>query len=191
MTSNSHHSGTDRIAEVIKRPEYSGVKIVVNVQGDEPDIDPGIIDSLISALTDNADIHMATASCPFVHPRDAANPNAVKVVVDERSCALYFSRAIIPFDRDHSINGIAHPAISPYRKHLGIYAYKREALLQLSAAPMCDLERLEKLEQLRALYLGMRIFVLHTTHAPNGVDTPEDYAAFVRRYHQSSQDNHT
>jgi len=126
---------------------------------------------------------MATAAAQFAHANDIENPNHVKVVLDHRHCALYFSRSVIPFDRDRPAHGTlqAGPG-GVYRKHLGIYAYTREALLTLSAAPMCELERLEKLEQLRALYLGMRIYVQDTAHAPHGVDTPEDYAAFVRRY---------
>lgn len=189
MTSDAHHSGTDRIAEVIRRPEYSAVRVVVNVQGDEPDIDPQLIDHLISALSPplhTRDISMATAAAPFAHAADIENPNLVKVVVDHRHCALYFSRSVIPFDRDRSAHGTLQAGPGGiYRKHLGIYAYTREALLTLSAAPICELERLEKLEQLRALYLGMKILVQDTPHAPHGVDTPEDYAAFVRRYHQA------
>jgi 3-deoxy-manno-octulosonate cytidylyltransferase (CMP-KDO synthetase) len=185
MTSNAHHSGTDRIAEVIRKPEYASVKIVVNVQGDEPDIDPALIDSLIEALSrEQGAVPMATVATPFAHSRDVENPNLVKVVTDQQHCAIYFSRAVIPYDRDRQSNGAplgAGPG-GPYRKHLGIYAYTREALLTLSSTPVCELERLEKLEQLRALYLGMKIFVQETPHAPHGVDTPEDYAAFVKRY---------
>lgn len=189
MTSNSHHSGTDRIAEVIRRPEYASVRVVVNVQGDEPDIDPQLIDHLISALSPplhTSDIPMATAAAPFVHAHDIENPNFVKVVVDHRHCALYFSRSVIPFDRDRAAHGTLQAGTGGiYRKHLGIYAYTREALLTLSATPICELERMEKLEQLRALYLGMKIFVQDTAHAPHGVDTPDDYAAFVKRYNHA------
>ncbi len=192
MTSAAHHSGTDRIAEVIRMPAFSGVELVVNLQGDEPDLDPGLIDELIMALEENpagprkaspGEIAMATASAPFAHPQEIENPNCVKVVVDHRECALYFSRAVIPYDRDRTSNGAPlQIGANTYRKHLGIYAYRREALLRLSAAPVCEIERLEKLEQLRALYLGMKILVRHTQQAPHGVDTPEDYAAFVNRF---------
>lgn len=192
MTSATHHSGTDRIAEVMRRPEYADTNVVVNVQGDEPDIDPTLIDQLIE-VTARPDAQMATVAAPFAHARDVENPNHVKVVVDRHGYALYFSRSVIPYDRDQSAKGGPahaghnHGSSIVYRKHLGIYAYKRTALLTLAAAPVCELERIEKLEQLRALYLGMKIFVQDTAHAPHGVDTPEDYAAFVKRYHG----NHT
>jgi 3-deoxy-manno-octulosonate cytidylyltransferase (CMP-KDO synthetase) len=183
MTSSSHHSGTDRIAEVIRRHDYAGVRHVVNVQGDEPDIEPELIDHLIEIIARDDGPPMATASTPFAHARDIENANHVKVITDHAGHAIYFSRAAIPFDRDRHANGtpLAAGPGGAYRKHLGIYAYRRESLLALSAAPICELERLEKLEQLRALYLGMKIAVLVTAHAPHGVDTPEDYAAFVKR----------
>lgn len=180
MTSSTHHSGTDRIAEVIRRPEFSHLNTIVNVQGDEPEIEPALIDNLIS-LTRQPGVHMATVAAPFTHPRDIENPNHVKVVLDRHGFALYFSRSIIPYDRDRLSYGEGTPAPDLYRKHLGIYAYKRDTLLTLSTTPVCDLERLEKLEQLRALYLGMKISVQQTPHAPHGIDTPEDYAAFVKR----------
>jgi 3-deoxy-manno-octulosonate cytidylyltransferase (CMP-KDO synthetase) len=182
MTSASHQSGTDRIAEVIRRPEFSAVQNVVNVQGDEPEIEPELIDRLIEAVR-TPGTHMATVAAPFAHPQDVQNPNQVKVVTNQRGYAMYFSRAIIPYDRDRLALGTPPGAPDPalYRKHLGIYAYQREALLALAAAPVCALERLEKLEQLRALYLGMNILVLETPHAPHGIDTPEDYAAFLKR----------
>ena len=157
MTSDAHHSGTDRIAEVIKRPEYSAVRVVVNVQGDEPDIDPQHTDQLITALSPplhappHPDIPMATAATPFAHAHDIENPNYVKVVLDHRHCALYFSRSVIPFDRDRAAQGTLQAGAGGiYRKHL-----------------------------------GMKILVQDTPHAPIGVDTPDDYAAFVRRYHQT------
>jgi 3-deoxy-manno-octulosonate cytidylyltransferase (CMP-KDO synthetase) len=189
MTSAAHQSGTDRIAEVMRRPEFQASRIVVNVQGDEPDIDPALIDTLIEAL-EKSDIAMATAAAPFARESDVGNPNFVKVVTDCRGCALYFSRAVIPFDRDRGSGagggGGGGIDLTAYRKHLGIYAYRREALLKLADTPVCALERIEKLEQLRALYLGMDIFVASVAHAPHGVDTPEDYAAFVRRYNQGN-----
>jgi 3-deoxy-manno-octulosonate cytidylyltransferase (CMP-KDO synthetase) len=186
MTSASHHSGTDRIAEVMKRPEFSKVDVVVNVQGDEPEIDPSLIDSLIEVTSggggaSGAGAPMATVSAPFHHVADIENPNIVKVVADQHHFALYFSRSVIPFDRDRTANGAPLGAAGPYRKHLGIYAYQRQALLTLSATPMCELERLEKLEQLRALYLGMKIYVHDTVMAHHGIDTPEDYSAFLKR----------
>ena len=187
MTSDSHQSGTDRIAEVIRRPEFASVETIVNIQGDEPDIDPDLVDLLIGVISRGSEIEipMATASTPFFHPRDIENPNHVKVVTDRHHCALYFSRAVIPFDRDRA--GLSPQAGSTvYQKHLGIYAYRREALLKLSSTPPANIERLEKLEQLRALYLGMKIFVQETAHGAHGVDTPEDYAAFVKRYNEAA-----
>jgi 3-deoxy-manno-octulosonate cytidylyltransferase (CMP-KDO synthetase) len=180
MTSSTHQSGTDRIAEVIRKPEFPSVKTIVNVQGDEPEIESSLIDELITRVREPG-VHMATVAAPFAHPRDIENPNQVKVVTDARGFALYFSRSIIPYDRDRLALGEGTPSPDQYRKHLGIYAYQRDALLTLSSSPMCEIERLEKLEQLRALYLGMKILVLTTPHAPAGIDTPEDYAAFLKR----------
>jgi 3-deoxy-manno-octulosonate cytidylyltransferase (CMP-KDO synthetase) len=183
MTSTSHQSGTDRIAEVMKRPEYEGVQVVVNVQGDEPEIEPSLIDELIE-VTSRPNVDMATVSAAFEHGRDVENPNMVKVVTDRSHFALYFSRSVIPYDRDQASGGA-----SAYRKHLGIYAYKRETLLMLAAAPVCDLERIERLEQLRALYLGIKLYVVQTTRAPHGIDTPDDYVAFVERYNKGLGSN--
>lgn len=181
MTAETHPSGTDRIAEIMQRPEYQDVTTVVNVQGDEPEIDPALIDDLIQQVADPA-IPMATAAAPFAHGEEIANPNVVKVVMDQQNFALYFSRAVIPHDRDRGIAGVDRQTLSKlYRKHLGIYAYHRSFLLTLAATPVCALERVEKLEQLRALYLGAKIYVVQTSHAPHGIDTPEDYAAFVKR----------
>jgi 3-deoxy-manno-octulosonate cytidylyltransferase (CMP-KDO synthetase) len=183
MTRSDHPSGTDRIAEVVGRAEFAGVEIVVNVQGDEPEIEPEVIDALIDAVRDPA-IAMATVSAPFEKASDLTNPNLVKVVTDARGCALYFSRSIIPHDRSHAdgtplpVDG-AVPGI--YRKHLGIYAYRRDFLLTLAATKPCELEEREKLEQLRALYLGARIHVTGIEKAPHGIDTPGDYAAFLER----------
>jgi 3-deoxy-manno-octulosonate cytidylyltransferase (CMP-KDO synthetase) len=182
MTSSEHPSGTDRIAEVMRRPEFSKVGVVVNVQGDEPEIEAGLIDQLIE-VTGREGVSMATVSAPFERESEVANPNVVKVVTDEGHFALYFSRSVIPYDRD---GDVAPRHAGLYRKHLGIYAYKREALLRLAGSPMCELERTEKLEQLRALYLGMKIFVVETQRAPHGIDTPEDYSAFVKRYNDGS-----
>ena len=193
MTSPNHQSGTDRIAEVMLKPEFAAFDVVVNVQGDEPEIEPELIDNLIRVTSQpGGGIPMATVAAPFANARDIANPNIVKVVVDQRGNALYFSRSVIPFDRDglvlQSEMGNLKSKIPQsfalaglYRKHLGIYAYQRTALLQIAQTPPCDLEKLEKLEQLRALFLGLRIHVLHTTNAPSGIDTPEDYAAFLQR----------
>ena len=189
MTATSHQSGTDRIAEVLRKPEFSHTKIVVNVQGDEPEIDPALIDNLIRVV-EQPDVPMATAAAPFDHPEDILNPNMVKVVLNQRRFALYFSRSIIPYDRDRlTANANKLTLAALYRKHLGIYAYHKDFLLTLAHTPVCDLERLEKLEQLRALYMGVNIFVEDTPVAPHGIDTPEDYAAFVKRFASTGNKN--
>ncbi len=178
MTSAEHPSGTDRIAEVIQRREFSGADIIVNIQGDEPEIAPELVGELIQTLVQNPAADIATAANEFTTSADVANPNMVKVVTDSNGFALYFSRSVIPYARDDQ------PKPGVYRKHLGLYAYRRDAILTLAKTPPCRLEQIEKLEQLRALYLGMKIHVTTTTHAAHGIDTPEDYAAFLRRYNE-------
>ncbi len=179
LTKPTHLSGTDRIAEVAARPAFARYDIVVNVQGDEPEIAPELIDKLIAACS-TPSTGMSTAAAPVASHQELRSPNVVKVVCDQQSSALYFSRSVIPFDRDGNITSQTDVGRC-YQKHLGIYAYRRDVLLQLAAAPPCQLECAEKLEQLRALYLGHKIFVVHTTNAPHGIDTPADYEAFVAR----------
>ncbi|MGC8625317.1 MAG: 3-deoxy-manno-octulosonate cytidylyltransferase [Phycisphaerae bacterium] len=182
LTAPHHRSGTDRIAEVAAMKEFSHFNKIVNVQGDEPEIDPSLIDALIRLL-EGTDVQMATAAAPFENAAEIVNPAIVKVVVDQRRFALYFSRSVIPYDRDKQTSGAGPLLLAGlYRKHLGIYAYQKTFLLQLAAAAPCDLEKLEKLEQLRALYMGAKIIVHDTAQAHHGIDTPEDYEAFVRRY---------
>ena len=186
LTSSAHTSGTDRIAEVSQMPEYQNYERIVNLQGDEPEVDPGLIDSLFRIL-ENTDVPMATAAAPFDDADEVVRPDVVKVVVDERRFAMYFSRSVIPYDRD----GIARDAsrlmlAGLYRKHLGIYAYRREFLLELSHTEQCELEKMEKLEQLRALYMGAKIIVHDSPQSHHGIDTPEDYAAFLIRQGISS-----
>ena len=173
MTSLEHQSGTDRIAEVAKNLHDD---IVVNVQGDEPEIEPDVIDALIDRLATNAE-EMATAATPFPDSADPKDPNLVKVVIGQRGQAIYFSRSAIPFRRDAT--GGVQP---PYYLHLGIYAYRREFLLSYATWPPTPLEQSEKLEQLRALEHGRSIYVLKVHRATHGIDTPEQYADFVRRH---------
>lgn len=175
MTSAAHPSGTDRIAEVARTLQDD---VIVNVQGDEPEIEPQIIDSLIERLGTHADDAMATAATPFPPEADPANPNLVKVVTDQHGHALYFSRAMIPFCRDAKANDRS----VPFLLHLGIYAYRREFLLQFASWPPTQLESLEKLEQLRALEHGRRIYVVKVNRAAHGIDTAEQYAEFVGRW---------
>jgi 3-deoxy-manno-octulosonate cytidylyltransferase (CMP-KDO synthetase) len=173
MTSPDHQSGTDRVAEVAR-----GLKddIVVNVQGDEPEIEPQNIDSLVDRLRRSAD-DMATASAPFPAGADPNNANLVKVVTDLNGRALYFSRSAIPFHRDSTGRGG-----ESYDLHLGIYAFRRDFLLKFAGWTPTRLEQAEKLEQLRALEHGGSIYVLKVNRATSGIDTPEQYTDFVKRY---------
>lgn len=173
MTSPKHASGTDRIAEVARSISDS---ILVNVQGDEPEIEPETIDALVERLEETGN-DMATAATPFAPGADPLDPNLVKVVVSLDGRALYFSRSVIPFLRDPA--GSDRPA---YYLHQGIYAYQREFLLQLAAWPQTPLEKSEKLEQLRVLEHGRSLDVIITRRAVNGIDTPQQYEEFVKRY---------
>ncbi len=175
MTREDHVSGTDRIAEVAEKYDAD---IFVNVQGDEPEIEPSHIDQLVSVMTADADLPIGTLACPFPADADPRDPNAVKVVVDRRGRALYFSRSLIPYPRDeHGVPGDARS----WLLHIGIYAYRREFLRRLASLPTGALERIEKLEQLRVLEAGHSIAVGIVERAAVGIDTPEDYAAFIAR----------
>lgn len=176
MTSPTHQSGTDRIAEVAAKLDDS---IVVNVQGDEPEIEPEIVDALIERLQKTTE-DMATAATPFPAGADPADPNLVKVVLALDGRAIYFSRSPIPFVRDASAERPIDPAAT-YYLHLGIYAYRRPFLLEFASWKPTPLEQTEKLEQLRALEHGRAIGVLVTPRATHGIDTPEQYEAFVKR----------
>jgi 3-deoxy-manno-octulosonate cytidylyltransferase (CMP-KDO synthetase) len=168
ITSPKHRSGTDRIAEVAKK--MRGVSHVINVQGDEPLIDPALINLLAKTLAADAKIPMITAANVFAKNEDTANPNAVKVVLDRNSDALYFSRSAIPFARDGGVR-------VQYYRHQGIYGYSRKFLLQFIRWKPTILEKTEQLEQLRALENGAKIRVLVTRKISLGVDTPDDAAA--------------
>lgn len=178
MTRTDHPSGTDRIAEVAEKLD---AEVIVNLQGDEPQFDPTDIDKLVRPLTDSRFVSMTTLATPIRTAEDFRNPNIVKVVRNEISDALYFSRSPIPFVRDGEPDFTANTWEAPlFLHHLGVYAYRRDTLLKLAATPPVELERLEKLEQLRALHDGIpiRVEVIPTAH--KGVDTPADYDAFVR-----------
>jgi 3-deoxy-manno-octulosonate cytidylyltransferase (CMP-KDO synthetase) len=176
MTRSDHPSGTDRVAEVAAGLDAD---LVVNVQGDEPEMDPSAIDKLVDLMGARPGAVMGSIACPFRGEADLMNPACVKVVLDRDGHALYFSRSLIPYPRDAG----GRPA-DPGRwlLHLGIYAYRREFLFRLTATPPCDLERVEQLEQLRALWLGERIAIAVVPDKSAGIDTPEQYAAFVQRY---------
>jgi 3-deoxy-manno-octulosonate cytidylyltransferase (CMP-KDO synthetase) len=165
MTAATHPSGTDRIAEVARD---LACDLVVNIQGDEPLIAPAEIDAAVAPLLADPSIPMGTLACPLPLEQ-AADPNAVKVVVGAHGFALYFSRAPIPYLRDGHGGGA-----SPYLLHIGLYVYRREVLLRLASLPPTPLEERERLEQLRALEHGIPIRVVMTDHASIGVDTPED-----------------
>jgi 3-deoxy-manno-octulosonate cytidylyltransferase (CMP-KDO synthetase) len=164
MTRPEHLSGTDRVAEVASAEPC---ELVVNIQGDEPLIDPEAIDAAILPLVHDSDIEMGTLKKRIEDPREITDPNVVKVVTDEEGDALYFSRSPIPYARDA-------PASVDYFKHIGLYVYQREFLLEYSALPVGPLERAERLEQLRALENGYLIRVVETESESLGVDTPED-----------------
>ena len=173
MTRADHASGTDRIAEVART---LSADIVVNLQGDEPQFDPAALDQLIDLLKHDPGVGLATLATPLHTLAEYQNPNIVKVVRADSGRALYFSRSPIPFVRD----GAPDFASGMFLQHLGVYAYRREVLLQLSAAAAAHpLEQAEQLEQLRALALGIPIQVGVIPHGHKGVDTPDDYAAFV------------
>ena len=167
MTSPDHPSGSDRIAEVVRRCECDAV---VNIQGDEPLIDPAVIDAVAGALDG---CEMSTAATPITAAAEYVNPNVVKVVVNVAGRALYFSRRTIPFVRD-AATAEAQMAAFPFLKHLGIYGYRQETLLRLVQWPVSALERAEKLEQLRALENGVPIAVVQVDYDSIGVDVPAD-----------------
>ena len=176
MTSAQHASGTDRLAEVAARRRYPSGRLVVNVQGDEPLIEPALIRQVAAILERRRGAHMATACTPLVNARELVNPNVVKVALDRDGYALYFSRAPIPFARDAFARGIRRvPPGLPAFRHLGIYAYRAGFLRRFTRLAPAAIERFEALEQLRALAHGWRIAVTVTRRAPHpGVDTPAD-----------------
>ena len=167
MTHSGHPSGTDRVAEVASAEDAG---IVVNIQGDEPLIDPAAIDAAILPLVHDAEVVMATLMKRIENPREIDDPNVVKVVTDRNGDAIYFSRSPIPFVRDSA--AAAPPA--PRFKHIGLYVYRREFLLRYSELPVGPLELAERLEQLRAIENGFHIRVVETEYDSMGVDTPAD-----------------
>jgi len=172
LTNPRHTSGTDRIAEVAAK--LSGVSHIINIQGDEPLIDPKLINQLVRKMQRDPEIEMITAVHPFENAADAQSPHQVKAVLDYRKRALYFSRAAIPFLRDPT------GAVS-YFRHQGIYGYRRELLLRFVRWKPAPLEKAEALEQLRALENGVNIHVVVTRSGSPGVDTPDDARAIERQ----------
>ena len=183
MTRRDHTTGTDRIAEVAARLDPS-FDLVLNVQGDEPELEPASVDRLVQVMRSQPDCPVATLACEFRRREEAESPNNVKVVIDGRGRALYFSRSLIPYPREPVGPS---PADCPWLLHLGLYAFRRDFLLEFAGWSSTPLERLEKLEQLRVLEKGYRMAVGVVERAAIGVDTPEDYAAFVERYNKSAE----
>jgi 3-deoxy-manno-octulosonate cytidylyltransferase (CMP-KDO synthetase) len=175
MTRSDHPSGTDRIAEVAAGLQAD---IILNLQGDEPQIRPELLQKLVTLLAGQPEAEMATLAARFADADEVLNPNVVKVVVGRDGRALYFSRSAIPFDRSAHLAGRGLTAAN-YLKHIGLYAYRRDFLLQFPRMPQTPLEQLESLEQLRALENGHTILVAEVDYDACGIDTPEDYARFV------------
>lgn len=175
MTSTEHNSGTERLAEVIEKMAIADDEIIVNVQGDEPLIPPVIIQQVAQNLAENQ-VNMATLAVKLETKEELFNPNCVKVVTDQKGMALYFSRAAIPFARDYFADcNDAFFASQPYLRHIGIYAYRAKFVNQYICWQPTVLEKLESLEQLRALWYGEKIHVELAKEAPQvGVDTLED-----------------
>ena len=172
LTRADHPTGTDRLAEVAEKIES---ELIVNVQGDEPLIDPRMVDQVISPLAKNRQIRMGTLACLIDQVDDFYNPNVVKVVRKQSGMALYFSRAPIPCPRD--LNAEQLVALLPQLgllRHIGLYVYRRELLLEYPSWPKMPLEKLENLEQLRALERGVDLYVAETEFSCHGVDTPDD-----------------
>jgi 3-deoxy-manno-octulosonate cytidylyltransferase (CMP-KDO synthetase) len=180
LTRRDHPSGTDRVAEAAGQLDAD---VIVNLQGDEPLIDPASIDLLVGRLVADPDAAMATLAVPLAALEQWHNPNCVKVVCDAAGRALYFSRSPIPFVRDGRPDFAGRPP--RFLQHLGIYAYRRHFLLQLAQMPPEPLEQLEKLEQLRVLARGRTIQVGLVDRAGPGVDTYEDYQRFVAAFRHS------
>ncbi|MFM8641504.1 MAG: 3-deoxy-manno-octulosonate cytidylyltransferase [Phycisphaerales bacterium] len=172
MTDPAHPNGTSRVAEVARTLQE---ELIVNVQGDEPQIEPALVDRTVEALAARPDMPMATLVSPFAPGEDPANPNIVKCVTAVDGRALYFSRSLVPFDRDRA------PGAAAPRKHVGLYAYRRAFLEVFVGLAPTPLERTESLEQLRALEHGHPILCAEGEAHFTGIDTPEQYAEFVRR----------
>jgi len=197
MTSMNHTSGTDRVAEIASSLD---VDFVVNIQGDEPDIKGSMIDDLIEAMYAEKEAVVCTFANKIKTVDEFIDPNAVKVVIDKDSYAMYFSRASIPFIREGNIHSnfsmveknldevnTGRNTSFHFLKHLGIYMYRKDFLLTFSSLPVPKIEELEKLEQLRVLSNGYKIKVVVTSCTCEGVDTPEDFERFLKRYRSGDQ----
>ncbi|OHB60702.1 MAG: hypothetical protein A2167_05005 [Planctomycetes bacterium RBG_13_46_10] len=180
LTSPDCPSGTDRIAEAVADID---IDIIVNLQADEPEIDPANIDKVAQLLIDNPDAPMATLAADFKNTAQISDPNIVKAIIGKNNQAIYFSRSVIPYDRENS--GVGN--VKNYLRHLGIYAYRKDFLLKITKLPQTLLEKIEKLEQLRAIENGFAILVTEVKHTCDGIDTPDQYAKFVKRYKKTAE----
>jgi 3-deoxy-manno-octulosonate cytidylyltransferase (CMP-KDO synthetase) len=180
LTSNDHPNGASRLGQVCDLLDIADDAVIVNVQGDEPELDPAVIDAAAHALVES-DSPMATIASPFAEDEDAADPNIVKVVVDQQGRAMYFSRSVIPFDREDD-------GKTSLLKHVGLYAYDRPFLRVYSTLAPTPMEQCERLEQLRVLEHGYSIAVATVTCKHHGIDTPEQYAEFVQRWRDRHDD---
>ncbi len=180
LTSPDCQSGTDRIAELAA--EMPEVDIFVNVQGDEPEIDPAAIDLVAQTLIDHPEADMATVARPIRDADDLNNPNCVKVVIGGNHRAIYFSRAAVPFPREGLTPAVLQREPPVYWHHIGLYAYRRDFLVWFAAQPPAPLEEVEKLEQLRAIDADRTIVVARVESAATGIDTLQDFQAFAERH---------
>jgi 3-deoxy-manno-octulosonate cytidylyltransferase (CMP-KDO synthetase) len=180
LTKSTHQSGTDRIGEAVAGIDCD---IVVNVQGDEPFIDPNLIEELVHSFDDDQ-VSMASAMSKIENIKDLQDPNVVKVVVDTQNNAIYFSRAPIPFPRDHQeiIHSNEEPIKHNFYRHIGIYGYQKDFLAKYTKMDQTNLEKLEKLEQLRVIENGFKIKMIEAASSLTGIDTQEDYEEALKKY---------
>ena len=180
ITKSTHQSGTDRIGEAISSIDCD---IVINVQGDEPFIEPSLIEALVNSFS-NSEISMSSAMSKINNVKDLQNSNVVKVVVDHHNNALFFSRSLLPFPRDVKEISIAKEVLEKYQffRHIGIYGYRKDFLLKFVNMEQSYLEKIEKLEQLRALENGFKIKMIEANSSLSGIDTQEDYEEALKKY---------
>ena len=180
ITKSTHQSGTDRIGEAVSAIDCD---IVINVQGDEPFIEPSLIEALVNSFS-NSEISMSSAMSKINNVKDLQNSNVVKVVVDHHNNALFFSRSLLPFPRDVKEISIAKEVLEKYQffRHIGIYGYRKDFLLKFVNMEQSYLEKVEKLEQLRALENGFKIKMIEAESSLIGIDTQEDYEEALKKY---------